>query len=56
MVPNLSTLESYFFDEFKRGRRMVELYELAQVRDPQPGRLNKPLARIGRGDRLYRRG
>ncbi|KAJ1479796.1 putative vacuolar sorting protein [Baffinella frigidus] len=23
-------LESYFFDEFKRGRRMVELYELVQ--------------------------
>ena len=27
-------LESYFFDEFKRGRRMVELYELVQVISP----------------------
>ena len=26
-------LESYFFDEFKRGRRMVKLYELVQVRE-----------------------
>ena len=23
-------LEAYFYDEFKRGRRMVELYELVQ--------------------------
>ena len=35
LVQNLSTLESYFFDESKRGRRIVELHEFVQVISPK---------------------